>query len=564
MTARIPIGVSDFTKLRRGGFTYVDKSRLIVDVLARAAEVLLIPRPRRFGKTLNLSMLGAFLALGRDEAELAGRRELFEDLAVWRSPAAREHFGRYPVVFLTFKDVKARTWEETLTGIRNVTAALYEQHRGLLGGLSESERRSFDLVVNRQAEAGDLWTVLADLTRWLHSQHGERAVVLIDEYDIPIQAGFSHGFFDDVAQFFRNFLSSGLKDNPHLAKGVLTGILRVAKESIFSGLNNVQVHSILSGDFLDAFGFTPGEVRQLCEEAGTPEHFQEIERWYDGYRFGARETIYNPWSVLCFLDAPEDGLRPYWVFTSSDDALRQLVFERRAAVGAEVEALLRGESVQQEVSEHVVLRDLDQSPTAVWSLLLLTGYLTTRRLELDVGRLRADLALPNEELRYVWEQSITTWLADGLAGSRKVDALLRALLDGDALTLAQLLSTLVVRTFSYHDTGGAEPERVYQAFLLGLLVHLNATHDVRSNRESGYGRYDVMVLPRSPGHPGVVIECKQLSQFADETVEDALASAMDQIERRRYAEDLAACGAQPIHRYGLVFDGKRVWVRHAS
>ena len=261
MTARIPLGMSDFTKLRRGGFTYVDKSRLIAEVMAHPSEVLLIPRPRRFGKTLNLSMLEAFLERGRDEAELAARRELFEDLAVWRTATAKEHFGRYPVVFLTFKDVKARTWEETLTGIRDVAAGLYEHHREVTAGLSPGDRQRFDLVVSRQADAAELWSVLKDLTRWLHATHGERPVVLIDEYDIPIQAGFTHGFFDDVAQFFRNLLSGGLKDNRHLAKGVLTGILRVAKESIFSGLNNVQVHSILSGAFLDAFGFTPDEVR---------------------------------------------------------------------------------------------------------------------------------------------------------------------------------------------------------------------------------------------------------------------------------------------------------------
>jgi hypothetical protein len=408
------------------------------------------------------------------------------------------------------------------------------------------------------------WTMLKDLSRHLASHHGERVFILIDEYDIPIQAAYANGYYDEAVSFFRNFLTEGLKDNPHLMRGVLTGVLRIAKESIFSGLNNVDVCSILTTLFSTAFGFTQAEIEQIARDIGDPRVAEQLQDWYDGYRF-AGHTIYNPWSVLSYARHPEDGCRPYWVLTSSADVLRELVLERGHRMDEELGVLLAGGTVHKVVSEHLVLREIETNENAVWSLLLMSGYLTARSVEQRRGEVHAELAIPNEELRYVFCTSVTSWVQSAFGGrSSEVDQLLRAMLGGDEATFEELLGRLVLGTFSYHDPRGAQPERVYQAFLLGLLVQLEATHLVRSNRESGLGRYDVAVIPKRAGEAGVIIELKQLRSWRDEALEAALASALEQIAARGYAAELGAAGANPIHCYGVVFDGKQVWVRRAG
>ncbi len=557
---RIPIGISDFRTLRQDGLYFVDKSLFVRDVLADSAGSLLLPRPRRFGKTLNLSMLRAFV-----EKSAEDRTPLFEDLAVWQDPEARRHFGRYPVIHLTFKDVKAPNIAACMAGIRLLLAGAFEDHRYLLqsAALSDTQRTNFEAVLARTADDALIEASLRELSGALARHHGERCIILIDEYDIPIQAGFQYGYYDEVTLFFRNFLSAGLKDNPHVWKSVLTGVLGVAKESIFSGLNNVKVRSILNPRYSDAFGFTTAEVAHLATRLGKPDMAADIAHHYDGYRFGGT-TIYNPWSVLNFADQPDQGFVPYWVFTSADDALRHLVLERAPAVSKEFETLLNGGTLTKGVTEHVVLRDLDRNPDTLWSLLLMSGYLTARTVRLVNAGHVAELALPNEELRYVFRQSIRSWLNDGLGDAAQVQLLLDAMLRGDEETFAELLSVLVRRTFSYFDTAAPLPERVYQAFMLGLLVHLENDYEVRSQPEAGYGRADVVVRPKLPGWPGVVFEFKQVRTFANETVEAALSAAVQQIESRRYTEQLVAAGASPILAYGIVFDGKRVWLRRAG
>ena len=560
MAFRSPIGISDFRLLREAGAHYVDKTAFIEEILASPTQVLLFPRPRRFGKTLNLSTLRCFLEKdGEKDGE--GRCGLFEGLAVWRSAEARAHFGRYPVIHLSFKDVKERSWPETLAAIRRLVGRAFDEHRELLASdaLSPAEKEDFRAVVARSGETSLCTGALADLSRGLARHHGERAVILVDEYDIPIQSGFAHGYYDEVATFFRNFLSAGLKDNPYLFKGVLTGVLRVAKESIFSGLNNVEVHSVLGGRHAAHFGFTEAEVRELCASLDAPELADEIRRWYDGYRFGAH-VIYNPWSVINFAAKPDQGFRPYWVFTAADDVLRGLVLEREHAVAGDFEALLRGEAVDKEVHEHVVLRDVDRDPRALWSLLLAAGYLTARSVVQDDEGLRAALAIPNVELRYVFKESIRSWLAGRTGSLDDLRLLTDAMFAGDAEGFGERLSELTVRTLSVHDTGGRRPERVYQAFVLGLLVHLGPAYEVRSDRESGLGRVDVTVTPTTAGRPGAVLELKRL-RVSDRGVDAALSAALRQIEARRYATELAARGAAPVVRWGVVFDGKQVWVR---
>ena len=559
MSLRFPIGTSDFLKLRRRGLHYVDKSAFITDVLHSTAEVILLPRPRRFGKTLNLSTLAAFVERTDED-----RTDVFQDLAVWQAGAdVRAHFGRHPVLFLTFKDVKARTWTDCRAALVEVIAAECRRHEPIVAPvLNAGEQQIWDALYGRQADNATLWRALALLSHWLHRATGERVVLLVDEYDTPIHAGFHHGYYDEVIELFRNLFSGAFKDNSHLEKGVLTGILRVAKESVFSGLNNLAVHTLLSPEMATHFGFTPAEVQALADGCNASERMPDIERWYNGYRFGG-QTIYNPWSVLNFLVSMDRLPRPYWVQTASDDILRELLIERGMLAQADLEALVRGEAVTQAIDEHIALRDVHRSSDAVWSFLLFCGYLRVdAKVDDDaLGRPVLQLSVPNREVATVYAGLFSLFLSNGLGGPGRVDSLCRALLTGDAQTFGALLGELLLTTLSYHDLGGRRTEAVYQAFVVGLLVTLERTHEVTSNREAGYGRYDVLVSPRQAGQPGAVLELKVVANDDGETVAQALDAALGQVRQREYAAVLRQRGAGPVQEWGAVFDGKRAWVR---
>jgi hypothetical protein len=563
------LGQSDFRELRRAGAGYVDKTPFIGQLLADPAQVVLFPRPRRFGKTLNLSTLAYFL--GKRDEDLS---PLFQDLAVWSDPAAREHFQQYPVLFLTFKDIKTLSYETTLDAIRTDVQRLYSQNQYLLqsDALRPDERRHFEHMLLGEISEEDCRGSLRELSDYLARHHGQKVAILIDEYDTPIQSGYLNGFFDEVTLFFRNFFSAALKDNPSLFKGALTGVLRVARENLFSGLNNVIVSSILSDRrYATSFGFTEAEVASVLEQARpdsvaaaqpalvpdpAPPHLDEVRAWYNGYRFGG-EVIYNPWSILnCVASG---ALRPYWLNTASPDILERLIARRGLGLSGETEALLRGEPVEARIDENIVLRDLDQQPEALWSFLLFSGYLTTTAVREELGEVIASLAIPNIEVRVAYRDLFRSWLRRGLPERRHAEALIRALLGGDAPSLEALIERLLITVMSYQDPAGREPEKLYHGFILGLLVQLEGDYDVRSNRESGLGRADLLVRPRAPGRPGVVLELKVPQR--GETPEQALLAAARQVRDRRYAAELVAAGAAPVHELVAVFDGKRAWVR---
>ncbi len=563
MALRIPLGISDFRTLREGGLTYVDKSSFIREVLDDTAAVILLPRPRRFGKTLNLSMLRYFL-----EKSAEPRWPLFEglDIAAAGEPY-RRHFQRYPVVLLTFKDVKALTWEGCRAAMASVIGAVYQEHGYLLkhGLLEPTEAGDFSAILEKRASDVLLWSSLARLSAYLHRHHKEPVVLLLDEYDTPIHAGYTSGYYDQVIEFFRNFLSGGLKDNSHLFKGVLTGILRVARDSVFTGLNNLEVYSILRPMYHTYFGFTEPEVAGLLAQAGQEELLPEVQRWYNGYLFGD-EIIYNPWSVLSFIKRGDGQCRPYWVETSSNDLVRQLLIDRGLGFSGELEQLIGGEVIEQEVTENVALREVEDRPDLLWSFLLFTGYLKVVRQRQDVeGSLRCELAIPNQEVRTVYRSLFSAWINRGLGGEQKRETLVRALLAGDAETCERLLRHWMLSSASFYDTASLDPpERFYHGFILGLLISLGERYEVLSNRESGYGRCDVMVTPRTPGLPGVVLELKARDQERGESIEVAMERALTQLAQRDYAAALRARGADPVRSYGVVFDGKRVWVKLAE
>ena len=562
MALRLPIGSSDFKQLRREGLHFVDKSLFIRDVLQAPERVLLFPRPRRFGKTLNLTMLAAWLTRSDDDCS-----DVFADLAVWQQgPEVRQHFQRYPVIYLTFKDVKTRNWQDCRARVASALARCAELHSELVDPVvtTPNERAVWLRILTAVPSNEDLADTLRLLSALLHRATGVPCIILIDEYDTPLHAAWQHGYWDDAVELFRNLLSGGFKDNPHLFKGVLTGILRIGKESIFSGLNNLAVHSLLSRQFSPHFGFLQSEVEALALGMGAADAMPGIEAWYNGYRFGGH-TIYNPWSVINYLNNRDDGFKPYWVNTASNDLLVELLVERSTLQQQELETLLAGGSVAQVIEENTVLRSLAGHATALWSFLLFSGYL---RADSQIGtdekaRPICQLTIPNREVRSAFADIFGRVLDRALGDDSQVRRLGRALLAGDVETVERNLGTILQQTLSHHDLGGDQPEKVYQAFVLGLLIWLNASHEITSNRESGYGRCDVLVCPRLAGQPGVVMELKVVDKRKRESVKGALAKALAQLRDRDYAASLRARGAEPVREMAAVFDGKRVWVQVA-
>lgn len=555
MAFRTPVGIDDFQNLRQQGATYVDKSAFIREVMD-AAAVLLITRPRRFGKTLNLSLLRYFF-----ERSDADRAPLFEDLAVWRDAGMRAHFQRYPVVALTLKGVKAATFEEMIAHLAFLLADCVAPHHALIGSekVSERDRDILAEIATGKASIPACAAALGVLTRALAAHHGERVVLLVDEYDAPIERAIAGGYFDAAVGFFRNFLGAGFKGNHHIVKGLLTGVLRIAKESLFSDLNNLAVYTPLSREFTTAFGFTEPEVTALAALAGRSHHLDAIRRWYNGYRFGD-DVIYNPWSVLRYLSEPDQEPRAYWVSTGEHTLIDRIFAAGGPGSIDEHKALLQGGSITRTLGDAVALRDLFADEAGIWSLLLFAGYLTGEE-RFDEDRWIATLRIPNLEVRGVYTATLRRWLQAGAGGEVLSDALMAAVLRGDAEQIEALLGRIVLYHFSYHDLPSNVGERIYHAFVLGLLVRLERTHVVRSNRETGYGRADVTLRPRDGKGPGVVIELKALSPVDRLTPEVALDRALAQIEARDYAAELRAEGIDPIHRLAIVFEGKRVYAR---
>jgi len=575
---RLPIGISDFRKLRAPGVLYVDKTDFVTQVLASHAEVLLVPRPRRFGKTVNLSTVRYFVEKSPED-----RTALFEGLAVWSSAEARSHFQRYPVISLTFKDVKAGRFDDAFAAIREEIRLAYEQHAYLLdeGMLRPEQAARFEQILRAEGPASIYATSLLELSAFLARYHGEPVFILIDEYDTPIHAAATPEDERAILQFFRAFFSAGLKDNPHLGKGLLTGILRIARESLFSGLNNLAVYSLLRSECATCFGFTEDEVRDLAVRTGCTAALADVETWYNGYRF-AGHVIYNPWSVLNFMDSEDKVARPYWVHTSSDDLLRRIIFAHGIGQQGELETLIQGGEIRKIINDRVALRDLDTSTDAVWSFLLFTGYLKATDVRQEDTDTVGTLSIPNREVLSVYRTIFRTWLEDRLGGSGQVADLLKAILGGDSEACERLLSQLL-QSLSVHDTATRRaatkragepgfdpeaelvltPEQVYHVFVVSLLLGLQPRYTVRSNRESGSGRYDVMILPRKPGEPGVILELKVRNRKKRESLKSAMAAALRQIRERDYAAELRACGASPIHEIGIVFDGKQARVEVA-
>ena len=557
----LPIGQSDYREIITRNQFYVDKTLLLKELLDSGSLVSLIVRPRRFGKTTNLTMIRYFF---EKHPDLENCEFLFKDKMIWKEGSEyTEHCGRYPVVYLTLKDIKESNWENCETRIKIVLSEEFKRHKYLLKGdsITGQDRVDFENIINRSAELSLYKNALKTLTQVLYNHTKQKVVVLIDEYDTPIHEAYERGYYNNIVDFLRAFLGTGLKDNPCIERSVITGILRISKESIFSDLNNFAVFTTLNDKYSDKFGMTEKEVWDALDYFGLESYKEGVKDWYNGYVFGNMDGIYNPWSVLNFLDSYKEGLRPHWVNTSSNLLVKKLLTNSDSVVKKDLELLLTGQPIKKEVVVDTVFADVEKNSETLWSFLLFSGYLKVINQEItDDDKLVCELMIPNKEVSFVYRKIISSWLTENLQ-SNELDLLLKSMLVGDVDTFEEIFQEFVMNSMSSFDPSGTEPEKVYHAFVLGLLLQLSDRYQVRSNRESGYGRYDIMLIPKNKTFSGVIIEFKKTNRHKKETLEKAVESALKQIEDKQYESELKGLGITTIFKYGIAFDGKEVLVR---
>lgn len=557
-TKRLPIGISNFKELIENDCYFIDKSDFIRAVIEEGSKITMLPRPRRFGKTLNLSMLRYFF----EKTEGNIYRPLFDGLGIEQWKDFKKYQGSYPVVMLTLKDCKGDTFEKTLEQLSVELNTEYIRHQYLLkDDLNVAHRHDYECILTKKAHETQLKNGLNLLVELLSTHHGTPVIVLLDEYDSPIHVAYDRGYYQQMIDFTRTFMSTVFKDNPNVLRGVITGILRVSKESLFSGLNNIDVDSILDRPMSTSFGFTQEETALLLSDYELSHQLEAVKEWYDGYLFG-NTTIYNPWSLLMF--AKSEGIfAPYWVNTGSDVLLRSLIADGPTIVRKELETFLSGGSIRCVINDKISFPDLVSNRENIWSFMLYSGYLkasNVQKTELDTDEYT--LQVPNREIALVFRSIIRSWIDESPVKNGRLEVMLQALLEGDIRIFERMLNEFVVGTLSFYDTGGKDVEKVYQAFLLGLLVNLSG-YEVTSNRESGLGRYDILLRPKDLKNPGYIMELKVCELDYGDTVEETLASALAQIEKKQYAATLKQAGVKEIVKMAITFDGKRVWIAKA-
>lgn len=545
----LPIGVSDF-KLATTGYYYVDKTLMIRDFLDKKPMVSLFTRPRRFGKTLNMDMLRVFFEKTNEDTSV-----YFKDKQIWQcGDYYTKHQGRYPVIFLTFKDVKSMTWEETFQKIRRLISLEFIRHNELETSsvLTAYEKEQYHLLAGDSGDEVDCQMGLQLLSLLLHKHYGRECIIIIDEYDTPIQQGHTCNFYPEIVNFMRNFFSGGLKDNPHLAFGFLTGILRVAKESIFSGMNNLKTYSILDDGYSSYFGFTEKEVKDMLRYYGKDDKYNELSEWYDGYRFGNTE-IFNPWSVINYIS---DNCFPkaFWQSTGSNEIIGEIIQAATPEITKDLYKLLCGEKIAAYIDTGVIYPEVQNNPYSIYSFLLVAGYLKVANIyPQSDGNFMCDVAIPNKEITFVYEKEVLNRTnQNSLAIS-----ISQAIFSKDTQKLQALLEDFMVKSISSID--GAN-EGFYHGMMLGLCAILGNRYKIRSNRESGLGRFDIQLMPLAKGMPGFIFEFKHTKD--EHTDLSALAdSALQQIETKKYDTELRDNGVNSIISIGIAFRGKSAVVR---
>lgn len=546
----LPVGTTNYKKICEDSY-YVDKTLLIKEILDEKVNVALFTRPRRFGKTLNMDMLRTFF---EKTAEDTGR--YFQDKKIWQQGEKyTSHQGQYPVIFLSLKDIKARKWQYAFDALKYIISVEYMRHSELKRSseLEEADIELYNRIVKNQAGYMEYVFSLQALSRMLHQHHKQAPVIIIDEYDTPIQEGFVNGYYDDAVEFIRSFFSAALKDNPHARQIVMTGILRIAKESISSGLNNIRVFSVLDKKFSEFFGFTTSEVQQMAAYYEQTDKLPELKAWYDGYKFGDTE-IFNPWSVINYFSNNCQAM-PYWVQTSANTIIQEILKTYNDDTYRNLHALLGKTEVQSIVRTNIIYPKLKEPQTNILGFLLMTGYLKSTGTELDArGDYICRLSIPNKEIKTIYYNEILSLLTEDI-GENTVMNLANALYDKDAAKIKEALNKFMLKTISYYDN---LKENYYHGLMLGLLAIGESNYDIRSNRESGLGRYDIQLIPKKSALPGIIIEVKAADKDAGVELSKLAQTALKQIEEKKYDTELCAQGVNDIIKYGVAFKGKTV------
>jgi len=566
-------GIDNFKKLIDSNGYYVDKTLLIKELIDRPDQIVLITRPRRFGKTLNMSMLKYFFEIPKcrqDEFE-EDVRYLFDNLNITKAGDKYvQELGKYPVVYLTLKNAKQNNWEDTLYNLKLTIAKEYNRHKYLLEGevLSEYEKEKYIEIINMKAERVEYTNVILHLTEYLKRYFKENCIVIIDEYDTPIQSGYIEGYFNEVIEFQKSMLVKGFKDNNALKQGILTGIMKVAQESIFSDFNNPSINTILSERYKDKFGFTEPEVEEMAEYLELTSHQYDVKKWYNGYVFGIDTVIYNPWSIIKFMSMPEDGLKPYWINTSDNRIIKDIMQLDKAEGKKVVEKLIKGEEVEKVIEENIVYQSIKDNPDVAWSFLLHAGYLKTCGKEKGRNKYQYKLAIPNIEIQTIYEDIIISYLKEdeGILGD--VNYIIKSLFDNDIEYFERLMKELYLGQVSYHDTSleklkeWEQKERFESfnhGFMLGLFVQMGREFIVESNKEYGLGRPDIVIIPKDIEKTAYVFEFKWESIKGSKTLDVLANEAVNQIKVKKYKEGVNKVhGHENIACIGIGFKGKEL------
>ena len=562
MARTVGIGIQDYAKIIKEKLFYIDKTNFIKEWWESQDAVTLITRPRRFGKTLNLNMLDYFFSNRHSD-----RGDLFEGLSIWNEEKYRQLQGSYPVISLSFARIKASDYITTREQICEVLAKIYDEYQFIRdsGILTEREEKYFDSI-SKDMRDSDAASALLQMSNFLYRYYNKKVIILLDEYDTPMQEAYVNGYWSELVSFTRILFNATFKTNPYLERAIMTGITRVSKESIFSDLNNLKVITTTSDKYATSFGFTEKEVFAALDECELSSEKEMVKKWYDGFTIGKYVDIYNPWSVLNFLSTGK--YEPYWANSSGNHLVNKLIREGNKSIKTDFEKLLRGESIVCAIDEQIVYDQLDFNPSAIWSLLLASGYLKALRVQSELEVFGGDypeyeLTITNFEVRRMLLIMVTGWFREVRV---EYNDFLNALLMDDIDTMNICMSRLTLNTFSYFDTGnrpsGIEPERFYHGFVLGLLVDLQQEYWITSNRESGFGRYDIMIEPKDKEKKAFIIEFKVMNPRKESCLEETLAAALEQIERMRYETILIEKGyaAENIRKYGFVFKGKEVLI----